>query len=146
MTWYSNEMQVLVVITWFVSLIVIATATYFLIEDDDIFKGFIILVFILATTFGTYEYIIKADEKQHEEIVSKYKYEAKANYERLNDKLAETLGSEKYFIKDDKVVKIDPALDLFMDLIVIRDATEKEIELYEEYRKARSIYMDYKYK
>ena len=74
------------------------------------------------------------------------KYEAKANYERLNDKLAETLGSEKYFIKDDKVVMIDPALDLFMDLIVIRDATEKEIELYEEYRKARSIYMDYKYK
>ena len=74
------------------------------------------------------------------------KYEAKANYERLNDKLAETLGSEKYFIKDGKVVKIDPALDLFMDLIVIRDATEKEIELYEEYRKARSIYMDYKYK
>ena len=75
MTWYSNEMQVLVVITWFVSLIVIAT--YFLIEvdDNDIFKGFIILVFILATTFGTYEYIIKADEKQHEEIVSKYKYE-----------------------------------------------------------------------
>ena len=56
------------------------------------------------------------------------KYEAKANYERLNDKLAETLGSEKYFIKDDKVVKIDPALDLFMDLIVIRDATDKEIE------------------
>ena len=74
------------------------------------------------------------------------KYEAKANYERLNDKLAETLGSEKYFIKDDKVVKIDRALDLFMDLIVIRDATQKEIELYEEYRKARSIYMDYKYK
>ena len=74
------------------------------------------------------------------------KYEAKANYERLNDKLAETLGSKKYFIKDGKVVKIDPALDLFMDLIVIRDATEKEIELYEEYRKARSIYMDYKYK
>ena len=57
------------------------------------------------------------------------KYEAKANYERLNDKLAETLGSERYFIKDDKVVKIDPALDLFMDLIVIRDATEKEIDI-----------------
>ena len=74
------------------------------------------------------------------------KYEAKANYERLNDKLAETLGSERYFIEDGKVVEIDPALDLFMDLIVIRDATEKEIELYEEYRKARSIYMDYKYK
>ena len=73
MTWYSNEMQVLVVITWFVSLIVIAT--YFLIEVDDIFKGFIILVFILATTFGTYKYKIKADEKQYEEIVSKYKYE-----------------------------------------------------------------------
>ena len=74
------------------------------------------------------------------------KYEAKANYERLNDKLAETLGSERYFIEDGKVVEIDPALDLFMDLIVIRDATQKEIELYEEYRKARSIYMDYKYK
>ena len=42
--------------------------------------------------------------------------------------------------------EIDNALDLFMDLIVIREATEKEIELYEEYRKARSIYMDYKYK
>ena len=74
------------------------------------------------------------------------KYEAKANYERLNDKLAETLGSEKYFIKDDKVVKIDPALDLFMDLIVIRNATEKEIELYEEYKKARHIYHKFKYR
>ena len=144
MTWYSNEMQVLVVITWFVSLIVIAT--YFLIEVDDIFKGFIILVFILATTFGTYKYKIKADEKQYEEIVSKYKYEAKANYERLNDKLAETLGSEKYFIKDDKVVKIDPALDLFMDLIVIRDATEEEIKLDEECEKARAIYKEFKYR
>ena len=34
------------------------------------------------------------------------KYEAKANYERLNDKLAETLGSEKYFIKDDKLLRL----------------------------------------
>ena len=73
MTWYSNEMQILIVIIWFVSLIVIAP--YFLIEVDDIFKGFMILIFIIATTFGTYEYLIKADEKQHEEIASKYKYE-----------------------------------------------------------------------
>ena len=73
-------------------------------------------------------------------------YEAKANYERLKDKLAKALGSRRYFIEDGEVVEIDNAFDLFMDLIVIRDATEKEIELYEEYRKARSIYMDYKYK
>ena len=73
-------------------------------------------------------------------------YEAKANYERLEDKLVKALGSDRYFIKNGKVVEIDNAFDLFMDLIVIRDATEKEIELYEEYRKARSIYMDYKYK
>ena len=73
MTWYSNEMQILIVIIWLVSLIVIAP--YFLIEVDDIFKGFMILIFIIATTFGTYEYLIKADEKQHEEIASKYKYE-----------------------------------------------------------------------
>ena len=96
MTWYSNEMQVLVVITWFVSLIVIATATYFLIEDDDIFKGFIILVFILATTFGTYEYIIKADEKQHEEIVSKYKYEI----EVIKGKDRETYYTNEYKIEN----------------------------------------------
>ena len=94
MTWYSNEMQVLVVITWFVSLIVIATATYFLMEVDDIFKGFIILVFILATTFGTYEYIIKADEKQHEEIVSKYKYEI----EVIKGKDCETYYTNEYKI------------------------------------------------
>ena len=96
MTWYSNEMQVLVVITWFVSLIVIATATYFLMEVDDIFKGFIILVFILATTFGTYEYIIKADEKQHEEIVSKYKYEI----EVIKGKDSETYYTNEYKIEN----------------------------------------------
>ena len=92
MTWYSNEMQVLVVITWFVSLIVIAT--YFLIEVDDIFKGFMILIFILVTTFGTYEYIIKADEKQHEEIVSKYKYEI----EVIKGKDCETYYTNEYKI------------------------------------------------
>ena len=94
MTWYSNEMQVLIIITWFVSLIVIATATYFLIEDDDIFKGFIILVFILATTFGTYKYIIKADEKQYEEIASKYKYEI----EVIKGKDCETYYTNEYKI------------------------------------------------
>ena len=94
MTWYSNEMQVLVIITWFVSLIVIAT--YFLIEVDDIFKGFIILVFILATTFGTYEYIIKADEKQHEEIASKYKYEI----EVIKGKDHETYYTNEYKIEN----------------------------------------------
>ena len=94
MTWYSNEIQVLVVITWFVSLIVIAT--YFLIEVDDIFKGFIILVFILATTFGTYKYIIKADEKQHEEIVSKYKYEI----EVIKGKDRETYYTNEYKIEN----------------------------------------------
>lgn len=72
MTWYSNEMQILVVIIWFISLIIIAA--YFLIEVDSVFKGFMILILILATTFGTYEYSIKADEKQHEEMASKYKY------------------------------------------------------------------------
>ena len=94
MTWYSNEMQVLVVITWFVSLIVIAT--YFLMEVDDIFKGFIILVFILATTFGTYKYIIKADEKQHEKIVSKYKYEI----EVIKGKDRETYYTNEYKIEN----------------------------------------------
>lgn len=94
MTWYSNEMQVLVVITWFVSLIVIAT--YFLIEVDDIFKGFIILVFILATTFGTYKYIIKADEKQYEEIASKYKYEI----EVIKGKDRETYYTNEYKIEN----------------------------------------------
>ena len=74
------------------------------------------------------------------------KYEAKANYERLKDKLAKVLGSHRYFIKDGEVVEIDNARDFFIDLTVIRDATEEEIELYEEYKKARSIYMDYKYK
>ena len=92
MTWYSNEMQVLVVITWLVSLIVIAT--YFLIEVDDIFKGFIILVFILATTFGTYKYIIKADEKQYEEMASKYKYEI----EVIKGKDRETYYTNEYKI------------------------------------------------
>ena len=94
MTWYSNEMQVLVVITWFVSLIVIATATYFLIEVDDNFKSFMILVFILATTFGTYKYIIKADEKQYEEITSKYKYETEA----IKGKDRETYYTNEYKI------------------------------------------------
>ena len=92
MTWYSNEMQVLVVVTWLVSLIVIAT--YFLIEVDDIFKGFIILVFILATTFGTYKYIIKADEKQYEEMASKYKYEI----EVIKGKDRETYYTNEYKI------------------------------------------------
>ena len=73
-------------------------------------------------------------------------YEVKANYERLKDKLVKALGSHRYFIEDGKVVEIDNTFDLFMDLTVIRDATEEEIELYEEYKKARSIYMDYKYK
>ena len=50
-------------------------------------------------------------------------YEAKANYERLEDKLVKVLGSDRYFIKNGKVVEIDNAFDLFMDLIVIRDAT-----------------------
>ena len=54
-------------------------------------------------------------------------YQAKANYERLEDKVAKALGSDRYFIKNDKVVKIDDAFDLFMDLIVIRDATKEEI-------------------
>ena len=94
MTWYSNEMQVLVVITWFVSLIIIAT--YFLIEVDDIFKGFIILVFILATTFGTYKYIIKADEKQYEEMASKYKYEI----EVIKGKDRETYYTNEYKIEN----------------------------------------------
>ena len=73
-------------------------------------------------------------------------YEAKANYERLEDEVAEALGSDRYFIKNDKVVKIDDAFDLFMDLIVIRDATKEEIELYEKYWKARDIYNDIKYR
>ena len=73
-------------------------------------------------------------------------YEAKANYERLEDKLVKALGSDRYFIKNGKVVEIDNALDLFMDLTVIRDATEEEIELYEEYKKARYIYNKFKYR
>lgn len=73
-------------------------------------------------------------------------YQAKANYERLEDKVAKALGSDRYFIKNDKVVKIDDAFDIFMDLIVVRDATEKEIELYEEYLKARDIYKEIKYR
>lgn len=73
-------------------------------------------------------------------------YEAKANYERLEDKVAEALGSDRYFIKNGKVVKIDDAFDIFMDLIVIRDATKEEIKLYEEYSKARDIYNEMKYR
>ena len=72
MTWYSNEMQIFITIIWFVLFIIITT--YLLIEVDSVFKGFMILIFILVTTFGTYKYLIKADEKQHEEIASKYKY------------------------------------------------------------------------
>lgn len=73
-------------------------------------------------------------------------YEAKANYERLEDKVTKALGSDRYFIKNDKVVKIDDAFDLFIDLIVIRDATKEEIELYEEYRKAEDFYKEMKYR
>lgn len=73
-------------------------------------------------------------------------YEAKANYERLEDKVVEALGSHKYFVKNGKVVKIDDACDIFMDLIVIRDATKEEIKLYEEYSKARNIYNEIKYR
>ena len=73
-------------------------------------------------------------------------YEAKANYERLEDKLVKVIGSDRYFIKNGKVVEIDNALDLFIDLTVIRDATEEEIELYEEYKKARHIYHKFKYR
>ena len=56
------------------------------------------------------------------------------------------LGSDRYFIKNDKVVKIDDAFDVFIDLIVIRDATEEEIKLYEEYWKARDVYLEMKYR
>lgn len=73
-------------------------------------------------------------------------YQAKANYERLEDKVAKALGSDRYFIKNDKVVKIDDAFDIFMDLIVVRDATKEEIELYEEYWKARNVYKEIKYR
>lgn len=73
-------------------------------------------------------------------------YEAKANYERLKDELVKALGSHRYFIVDDEVVEIDNARDFFIDLTVIRDATEEEIELYEEYKKARHIYHKFKYK
>ena len=59
---------------------------------------------------------------------------------------AKALGSDRYFIKNDKVVKIDDAFDIFMDLIVVRDATKEEIELYEEYLKARDIYKEIKYR
>ena len=74
------------------------------------------------------------------------KYEAKANYERLKDELVKALGSHRYFIEDGKVVEIDNARDFFIDLTVIRDATKEEIELYEEYKKARHIYHKFKYR
>ena len=73
-------------------------------------------------------------------------YEVKANYERLKDKLVKALGSHRYFIEDGEVVEIDNALDLFMDLIIIRDATEEEIKLDEECEKARAIYKEFKYR
>ena len=73
-------------------------------------------------------------------------YEAKANYERLEDKLVKALGSDRYFIEVGEFVKIDNAFDFFIDLSVIRDATEEEIELYEEYKKARHIYHKFKYR
>lgn len=60
--------------------------------------------------------------------------------------MAKALGGDEYFIKNGKVVKIDDAFDLFMDLIVVRDATKEEIELYEERCKARDIYDDIKYR
>ena len=72
--------------------------------------------------------------------------EAKANYERLKDKLAKALGSRRYFIEHGEVVEIDNALDFFIDLTVIRDATEEEIELDEECEKARAIYKEFKYR
>lgn len=87
-------MQVLVVITWFISLIIIAA--YFLIEVNSVFKGFMILILILATTFGTYKYIIKADEKQHEEMASKYKYEI----EVIKGKDRETYYTNEYKIEN----------------------------------------------
>ena len=43
--------------------------------------------------------------------------------------MIKVLGSHRYFIEDGKVVEIYNALDFFIDLTVIRDATEEEIEL-----------------
>ena len=93
-------------------------------------------------------------------------YEAKANYERLNkgrtsiddfsynknvykkyfeDEIKRQYDLNKEFKNKDKNM-IDNALDFFIDLTVIRDATEEEIELYEEYKKARHIYHKFKYR
>lgn len=94
MTWYSNEAQIFAIAIWFIILITIVG--YYLIEVDTIFKGFVSLMLILIISTGLYSYMAKADAKQYEETVSKYKYKI----EVIKGKNYDTYYTNEYRIEN----------------------------------------------
>ena len=59
------------------------------------------------------------------------KYELEAEYNRICDKLKYKLGGKNHrFVEDGYVKEFDDALDIFVDTIRIRKATDEEIALY----------------
>lgn len=54
------------------------------------------------------------------------KYFLEAEIKTLKDKLAKSLGSKHYYVHGDYVEKIDDCMDIFIDWIKVREATEEE--------------------
>ena len=94
MTWYSNEMQIIVGIIWFLAVIIITVKA--LIEDDTMSGTLIALFLVLIATFGVFKYAIAADAKIHEEVVSKYKYKI----EIFKGKNCDTYYTNEFKIKN----------------------------------------------
>lgn len=94
MTWYSNEMQGIATVIWFIIIIIIIEKT--LIETDTIPKTIIALLLILITTFGIFKYITAADAKIEEEMTSKYKYKI----EIFKGKNCDTYYTNEFKIKN----------------------------------------------
>lgn len=94
MTWYSNEMQIIVGVLWFVIIIIITEKA--LIEADTMSGTLIALLLILIATFGIFKYATTADAKIHEEVASKYKYKI----EIFKGKNCDTYYTNEFKIKN----------------------------------------------
>lgn len=94
MTWYSNEMQIIVGIVWFIIVAIIVV--YALVEADTIPETIITLFLILIVTLGLFKYAIMADAKLHEETASKYKY----RIEVIKGKYSDVYYTNEYTIKN----------------------------------------------
>jgi hypothetical protein len=94
MTWYSNEMQIIAIVLWFVAIIIIIAKI--LIETNTIIETIIALSLILVVTLGLFKYITTADAKIYEEMSSKYKYKI----EIFKGKSCDTYYTNEFKIKN----------------------------------------------